>query len=113
MKFWEALRDLENGKKIRKKDWPKSEWIDNTPSSNCYLDLSDSLAGQWEIYIDTSKHYSFLDVIKGMVEGKKYRRPSWRKDRKSICTFLERGVLIGKVKGEDLISNDWIEVSND
>ena len=47
--------------------------------------------------------------VNGLLEGKKYRRPCWRKGRKSIWTFCDRGELIGKIKGADLIANDWIE----
>ena len=54
MKFWEAMKEMQNGKKVRKKTWDE----------NCYLIMKDnyivdewdddkitfSLDGDWEIY---------------------------------------------------------------
>jgi len=119
MKFWEAIRELEQGRKIRRRFFTHCIPCNSLFELAKFLkdseveEINSHLNAEWEIYIDTSKNHSFLDVITGMVEGKRYRRPSWRKDRNPIWTWHMKGSMSGKLKGEDLIADDWIEVSDE
>ena len=54
MKFWEAMKALEEGKKVRKKTWNEDCYL--TIKNNHFVDEWDddeitfSLDGDWEIY---------------------------------------------------------------
>ena len=58
MKFWEAMKLLYEGKKIRKKDWGLIEYIELDRENECIVDNTGSpyaivtITGEWEIYDD-------------------------------------------------------------
>lgn len=78
MRFWEAIKELESGEKIRRRHF--SHIICS------FLDLADFLTGSgiveiyshlnadWELWQITEKTYSFQEVIKGLGKGKSYCR---------------------------------------
>lgn len=87
MKFWEALKAIEEGKKVRAETWYKSEYISldeemdvvthlgciyHPTLSNAFLSL------EWKIYKEPQKTYTFTEVIQGLKEGKKFKRKDWR-----------------------------------
>lgn len=80
MKFWEAMKALEEGKKVRGKSWDQDLWADSD-STRIYFTFSSASKEEWEIYAEPEKMYSFMEAIEGMGKRKKFRRYSlWNED---------------------------------
>jgi hypothetical protein len=113
MKFWEAMYELEQGKKVRCKNWPKS-WYANRQGCvveglecNIYLDR------EWELYEEHEQTLSFAEMVKGLKAGKTFTRKNLNAP---ICLFKGKfcysmlGDLVHAITLEDLESTDWVEV---
>jgi len=81
MRFWEAIRELENGKRIRLISWiGKTAYMD---SASFAEDMSGVPANQLQNYLDSEWEayeepgLSFQYVVKGLIEGKKFKRKIW------------------------------------
>lgn len=107
MKFWEAMKALEEGKKVRCLRWSCSGYIENTRMFN-YSEY------EWELFCDPVKTYTFMEAIQLMKEGNKMRRPNYREDSSIFAN------KIGRIKWSngdrfpidiaDIEANDWIAV---
>ena len=70
MKFWEAMKALEEGKKVRKKDWDEWKYL-HLNDSNCIVNEVDMyvcinlihINDDWEIY-----NKDFGEFVKGIEE---------------------------------------------
>ena len=82
MKFWEAMKSLEEGKKVRNKRWVTGCYIYKedikyfTADGNLFCDFVRSIEGEWEIYEekkpvdeDFKKLYSYLKNEDGFVNN--------------------------------------------
>lgn len=125
MKFSEAVKALEVGKKVKMNEWVGSVYlqfigdvlIDEEGEEREFC--SDSFLANWEVYEEPVRMMSFSDMVKGLKIGKKYRRSHW-----DSCAFISKGsaslVLYTCLRQnvscywypsvEDLEAMDWIEV---
>ena len=106
MKFWEAMKHLEEGKKVRCVKWGKNgnihiklpigrpiELLDESGcSTQLLISSSHHLFEEWELYEEPVKTYSFQEIIPFLKEGKKVKRKNW-----GISWSLHR-----------TINSDWI-----
>lgn len=73
MRFDEAMKALEEGKKVRSVDWGSSFWIkvDACDSYHRMIDLTKSLVdSEWELYEEPEKLLSWTEVEEGLENGK-------------------------------------------
>lgn len=113
MKFYEALKALDEGKKVRVKTWHNKNAyvmqdfphaIDNEgrPWETAHFFMGESNKQlEWEIYEKPPKPYTFMEVVKGLKEGKRFRRKYWNELLFGAPPFLSK---------EDFEATDWIEV---
>lgn len=117
MKFWEAMKALEEGKKVRMLSWPSTSYISNTENTTglqgCLL-ISNGWNKIWEIYEEPQKTYTFMEVVKGLKEGKRFRRKDWNN---SASFYMVSGELYAYDKDkyikfglQEYEADDWIEV---
>lgn len=114
MKFWEAMKALEEGKKIRCKTWKKGayECIETSKLPRCISTLELHTEYEWELYEEPEKTYTFQEVIKGLKEGRKYRRPHHKQSlilQPTSFVDFDTGSHEWLPTIMDLEANDWIE----
>lgn len=70
MKFWEAMKSMEEGKKVRNKNWTKEEYIyltaDNEVFDECGNECILSFirkGSEWEIYDDRKPAPTILKTL--------------------------------------------------
>lgn len=124
MKFWEAMKALEDGYKIRKSLWPASEFLVKKGSvmvcdegAPYFLESAGPLwNGDWELYQEQKKEYPF-DQIKHS-SGVFFRRKAWPPGAvlhtpfKSYSVPPMNGICIHgsfPLSLEDLMATDWVE----
>lgn len=118
MKFSAAIKALEEGKKIRCCLWEKGEFWSSYSTfkevwSDCEYRVKRMMKEEWELYEEPQKTYSFAEVVKGLREGKKFRRT---KDHISMDARENGSVQysgVGLARGfflEDFEATDWVEV---
>lgn len=119
MKFWEAMKALEEGKKVRKKRWEKDAFLPtrrNLDGSEWIILATIGLNEDWELYEEPEQTYSFMEVVKGLKEGKEFRRKSWPNKEYSIKLFVP-GIMNSKTASacylypEDFEASDWVEIT--
>lgn len=76
MKFWEAMKAMEEGAMVRCKCWAYQLYADKYYTCNISQLAEDEINGEWELYDDTPQ-LNFQQVIAGLKEGKKFRRADW------------------------------------
>lgn len=116
MKFLEAIKALEEGKKIRCKSWGNGVWVSKNLDWEGQTDtfLIRCSKEEWELYEEPPKMLSFPEVLEGLKKGKKFRRKCWNE----INYIYAHGVVqIMRIKWttaniflEDFEAKDWIEV---
>lgn len=110
MKFWEAMKDLEEGKKVRCLRWSSSEYIENTHMFN-YSEY------EWELFCEPVKTYKFTEAIQLMKGGKKIRRCMWDKKMHNVVWDLWPSIDHG-LRDEwtftlaDIEASDWVVVES-
>ncbi len=123
MKFWEAMKALEDGKKVKCKWWPECHFVSKNGfyMGLCLMHIIDAIDKEWELCEEPCKTYSFSEVMKGLKEGKKFRRLSWQENTTS---YGERPIMMYETGHIDFASGskvyrccmqdyeatDWIEV---
>lgn len=119
MKFSEAMRELEAGKKVRSSFWPQNQFYSlQGDEDGRFPDLHFPYVflQEWELYENIVKPLSFADVVKGLKEGKNFKRISWSKgcfinsSKDTGWSILFSGDYI-TLTLEDLEANDWVLVS--
>lgn len=110
MKLSEAIKALEDGKKVRNVSWNESDYIyikdkvlfgeDNQAASLEITGFSDD----WEIYKDPVKMYSFTEMLPFFLDNKMVRRKHW-----TSWYQLEHGFVYKFIfSQEDFAATDWI-----
>lgn len=125
MKFYEALKALEDGAKIRSVNDPSGQYLIKIldavllRSEGKMYDKSSTALGnlilqEWEIYEEPETTYTFMEVVKELREGKKFIRTYWRPDRLNMVltrTGLVNSFLHPQIMCvEDFEATDWVEV---
>lgn len=122
MKFWEAMKALEEGKKVRIKIWNSGEYC-HIDGCNIGLGFFESMTGittrnainlEWEFYEEPVKTYTFQEIIPFLREGKRVKRSSWN-NFEYILEMEVDGFIFNTRSGlilliEDLEADDWIVV---
>lgn len=120
MKFWKAMREMqENGKKVRCKRWnrPREKDLYWQLGDDCRLPTAfewEDAMEEWELYEKPQKTHTFAEVVKGLKEGKKFVREGHASD---LALFIMGDGIYPRTKYgianltmEELAAEDWIEV---
>ncbi len=121
MKFWEAMKALEEGKKIRCKEWPSNVWDSKYGTNGSHLLSLDVYSShEWELYEEPLVTLSFAEVVIRLKEGKKFRRLSWNKGfyihisrmkNDLVYCFTNEGTQYVYIMTiGDIDATDWIEM---
>ena len=123
MKFWEALKELEDGKMIRRRHFTHMlpmKYIDLVKFlTKCIEDeVNSHLSAEWDVFEEPSKTISFLEMKDGLKEGKKFRRKHAKGWWIGVDErFGRHGYIINQITGlvagfniDDIEATDWIEV---
>lgn len=81
MKFWEAMKAMEDGKKVTWSGFNNGTYIDKSNIGFLCLGdfyLKDLIGNEWELYEEPVQMFSFAEVVNGMKQGKKYKRKDWQ-----------------------------------
>lgn len=126
MKFWQAMKALEEGKMVRSCNDPEGHYVFKTIDQVILIaaeksyDKSTSPLGSmilqdWELYEEPEKELTFAEVIKGLKKWKRFRRKSW--PNIDYCIHV---TAIGICESytskawfaypEDFEATDWVEV---
>lgn len=121
MKFWKAMAALEQGKKVKCVWWSKGHYLVDLPKGCISIGepgsnpIAIDTTSDWEIADNQYKpQFSFSEVIKGLREGKRFRRPNWEKGAYvhqrggSLCD--ENRDIGNFLLMEDFEAVDWEEV---
>lgn len=77
MKFWEAIKALEEGKKVRKIGWVKNDYVHLSKGllideDGQYFEFDHKdFVGSWEIYEEAVITYTFMEAIKDLEDIEK------------------------------------------
>jgi hypothetical protein len=82
MKFWEAAKALQEGKKVRGVEWWGCMLIKFLILTFCFP--MQAFKVEWELYEEPVKTYSFAEALVLMKEGIKLRRPHFR-EYSAVC----------------------------
>jgi|HubBroStandDraft_3_1064219.scaffolds.fasta_scaffold108180_4 hypothetical protein len=129
MKFWQAMKALEDGQHVRRKDWKDNGKIykasekifyeNDIGRGNWFPTLNDFFS-EWEIYEEP--RLTFSQVVKGLKDGKKFRRKSWNFEECYIHAHRDTGEIIFSEANrlgmhspfnfclQDLEADDWIQL---
>lgn len=111
MKFWEAMKALEEGKRVRSKKWTLKSYIDKSSAYTIHLPLPKNY--EWELYSEPVKTYKLWELIQALKEGKKIERIGWGGGRSPIKIHLSGCIDTTGSKEymlciEDLEASDWM-----
>lgn len=111
MKFWEAMKALEEGKKITCLEWAgtSGDYIDKErllANDYAYEGPFSHWQSEWELYEEPVQTFTFIQVIQGLKEGKGFKRKSWEHPD---CVLYNKNRNIFLIL-EDFEANDWIWV---
>lgn len=116
MKFWEAMKRLQEGNKVRCVRWNEGDYIDSGNFvAACRVNIDCSMDEEWQLFFDSTKTHSWAEVVQGLKKGKKYQR----KDQFDNTEYLQQqsgrifvfpGGLAWLCRVEDFEASDWIEV---
>ena len=122
MKFSEAMKALEEGKKVRLPIWPKEDYLDNSLMGGNIEHMSIPwpycLRYDWELYEEPIKMYSFMEAVHLMKEGKKVKRLHGSFGDFSIkrapCDFIFycKESISFPLRISDVEATDWIIVED-
>ena len=111
MKFWEAMKALEHGKRIVRKGWEPNC---SEPWQWKNISIGDIHENDW-IALDQEpeRTLSFSEVVAGLKEGKRFKRKNapvsvvLSQDRRTICHCIQGRMELDL---KDFEATDWIEV---
>lgn len=122
MRFSEAMKALEEGKKVRIKHWQENCCLCIGSDGTIFDQAKDStfcieewLLTEWELYEEPERTLSFTEMVQGLKEGKRFKRKDWGDWflAYSQCTYIEgKGIppCFAPFTIENFEANDWIEV---
>lgn len=118
MKFWEAMKAVQEGKTVRFTQWAQGLTLNRDDWMVGQFDEREFDSDDWEIYEEPKPTFSFMEVVKGLKQGKKFKRPQWgkgvsfgliSKDRPDVrVTFF--GCGNSPLILDDFEATDWEEV---
>ena len=116
MKLSEAIKLLEEGKKIKKMIWTERQYLEHSRNS-----IRDERGSRWVIDEDDFgdiwqeacvTKYNFLEAVNLMRIGKKMKRIGW-----GSSFTCKHGVIVTNditkfnAVVDDILATDWVEVS--
>ena len=121
MKFWEAMKALQEGQKVRHNLMEPRAYLQILENgellryrTESYSPLMAYISAEWELYEEPVHMLSFQAVIKGLREGKSFARKGWSSD---LALFVMGHEIYPRSKFgiqtlhmEDFEANDWEEV---
>lgn len=126
MKFWEAMKALEEGEKVRCSRWNPAAYAEKTRSGGLSFHKADhrcfniyscnDFIEEWELYEEPEQTLSFAEVVKGLKEGKEFKRMAWVNKNYFICLLSQSPGITGPEGKawwsypEDFEATDWVEV---
>lgn len=117
MKFWEAMKALDEGKMVRAECFDEIQALENYHGEVGYKEGSDFRScdifsvfnEKWELYEEPEHTFSFAEVVKGLKDGKRFRRKGWHEDM-AICCYTYQKLPGESVDDQDLVGyRDQIE----
>lgn len=129
MKFSEAVKALEEGKKITHPSWREGEYVhicndlffnsgqvlkNNKGKVTAITYNADGNHG-YELYQEPVQFYTFQEIIPFLKAGKRVRRKSWhgaeyRMDNKCVYRITDKSEFLCYL--HDLEADDWIVVED-
>lgn len=117
MKFSEAMKALEDGKKVRCCSWGEEEWVNKDTILPDWMRLNCSclIDQYWEVYEEPKPKLSFVEVVKGLKQGKIFKRAKWPEgmyvyeDKYEHVHINLYGGELWHFKIEDFEATDWQE----
>lgn len=117
MKFWEAMRLLQEGRKVRAVDWEEDVYIANNLLPVTYWSISSrTIQKEWELYEEPEQLWSFAQVLDLIGLGGKFARKAWGKTDIYLTESKQTGRLFlannsyHTLTKEDYLANDWYRV---
>lgn len=121
MKLCDALKLLEEGKKIRCISWDKKYyWTKDSLDKgeqywdDCAYRIFRMTKEEWELYEEPEQMLSFSEVVKGLRDGKRFKRKGWPNKEDFIFSkdkiIREQGGFSAFLYIEDFEAADWVEV---
>lgn len=110
MKFWEAMKALEEGKRIRPKGWDRELGLHIQKDFKHWIDT------EWELYEEPQQTFSFMEMIAKLKEGKRFRRKVWDAEdslelhSSGTVDFSSTLCYTWDPSLSDFEATDWIEV---
>lgn len=77
MKFWEAMKAIQEGKTVRFTQWAQGLTLNRDDWMVGQFDEREFDSDDWEVYEEPKPTLSFMEVVKGLKEGKRFWRPSF------------------------------------
>lgn len=117
MKFWEAMRELENGKKVCLRGSEPNTYLEKRERIFYFGNwnpLGSHFYSEWELYEEPERMLSFSEMVAGLKQGKRFIRPNM--NHPFCLGMLGNKIVycdIGVVHGlslEDIEAADWVEV---
>jgi hypothetical protein len=117
MKFWEAMKALEEGEEVRCVEWPKGDRCSYGNLWSCMKNHApESYGWKWELYEEPQRTLSFSEIVQGLKEGKRFRRKRTDGSHTIIVMSQNREDIAFAISGsqflrmEDFEATDWVEV---
>lgn len=115
MKFWEAMKAIEDGKKVTWSGFNNGTYIDKSNIGFLCLGdfyLKDLIGNEWELYEECPKLLNFHAVIEGLKYGRKYKRASSEWPNKALVQLKEEEFIANfdQIQIRDIEATDWIQV---
>jgi len=112
MKFWEAIKEFEEGKRIRCKSWASKDFWAQTDHHNsqrkwmwddCHYRVMRMMEEEWELYEEPVQTYKFWELIPALKEGKKIKRKET-----DVIIFLKNTFLFWKYDNNDALGMRYL-----
>ncbi len=123
MKFWEALKELEQGKRIchtHFNDILKTKEQLSRFLANCCPDaILSHLCADWEVVEEPKPTFSFMEIVGLIKKETEFKRPHWQKGKYFFLDedgYIRLNIYGGKphhLTIEDIEANDWVEVDHE
>lgn len=111
------MKALEEGRSVRCKSWEPGCFVSLDQGEECKfcgLLLWKDLKNEWELYEEPQKTYTFMEVVQGLKEGKKFVRKYWIIDNinyvMTIAGLVDDNQRVCRLYLTDFEATDWIEV---
>lgn len=131
MRFSEAMRLLEEGKRVRCITWNKEAFMVSKNGNLIFYYIDHRYCNsyswndwnkEWELYEEPVQLMSFMEILPGMKMGKSYKRRGWEENPQDTVSLRTYPYLNGRLRFEnqhgqlislfcdDIEATDWYEV---